>query len=28
VEFFFPGQFAFGFDAAGKLVARCHYQSP
>jgi len=28
VEFFFPGQFAFGFDASGKLVSRYHYQSP
>jgi hypothetical protein len=28
VEFFYPGQFAFGFDASGKLVSRYHYLSP
>jgi hypothetical protein len=28
VEFFFPGQYAFGFDSSGKLINRFHYQSP
>lgn len=28
VEFFFPGQYAFGFDSSGKLISRYHYQSP
>ena len=28
VQFFYPGQFAFGFDASGKLVSRYHYNSP
>lgn len=28
VEFFSPGQYAFGFDASSKLITRYHYQSP
>jgi hypothetical protein len=28
VEFFYPGQYAFGFDSSGKLINRYHYQSP
>ncbi len=28
VQFFQPGQYAFGFDESGRLVVRYHYQSP
>ncbi|WP_221031927.1 hypothetical protein [Actomonas aquatica] len=28
VAFFFPEQYAFGFDESGRLVARYHYISP